>query len=956
MSLSDGQQLARLNQQTVNLYREGRYEEAVVVAEQVVKLSRRCLGGEHPDFAQNLNNLAELYRLMSNYTAAEPLYQQALEIWRHALGEDDPSFATGLNNLALLYNAMGNYAAAESLYRQAQEIWRQSLGEQHPHFANSLNNLATLYQEMGNYAAAEPLYRQALEINRQVLGEEHPSFANSLNNLAALYREMGNYAAAEPLYLQALEIRRQALGEQHPSFVISLNNLAVLYQAMGNYPASESLSRQVLEIWRQVLGEEHPHFASSLTNLAGLYAAMGNYAAAEPLAQQALEIWRQTLGDQHPRFASSLRNLAGLYRVSGNYAAAEALYRQALEIWRKAHWEEHPDFAIGLKNLAGLCVATQREDEGLELLKQAAAIDDQTIRQIFSIGSESQRMAFLRTLHGHFDLFLSLVFQYFPNSLDAIADAMELVLRRKAIGAEALAAQRDAVLGGQYPELEPRLRQLTALRMQIAKKTLAGPGKEGPQAHRRLLAEWNAQKERFEAELARKIPEMNLEQELREVDRRVVAHALPDQSALVEFVRIAVFDFKAVPVRGETQWKPARYLAFIIPAAQPDNVHMIDLGEAKPIDKMIAALRSLITRENESRGSRDLGALPAEEVRNVNVNNGIDLREAVFDPCVAALGGFKRLLLAPDGDLTRLPFDILPTEGGRRLINDYHISYLSTGRDVRRFSAEISIKPTEPLLIADPDFDLGAQRSTSPAETTQPSWRQSHDLGRDERLFDRLPGTRVEGERIGKMLGAKPLLGGAALESRLKNYRSPRIVHMATHGFFLEDQKQDLNRELRGEGLGRLSGATLENPLLRSGLALAGVNTWLKHGNPPSEAEDGILTAEDVSGLDLLATEMVVLSACETGLGEIQTGEGVFGLRRAFVLAGARTLVMSLWKVPDQETQELMEDFYRRVLGGQPRADALREAQLAMMEKHPEPLYWGAFICQGDPSRLSGTN
>jgi len=141
--------------------------------------------------------------------------------------------------------------------------------------------------------------------------------------------------------------------------------------------------------------------------------------------------------------------------------------------------------------------------------------------------------------------------------------------------------------------------------------------------------------------------------------------------------------------------------------------------------------------------------------------------------------------------------------------------------------------------------------------------------------------------------------------------------------------------------------------MLRSGLAQAGANTWLKAGNPPEEAEDGLLTAEDVTGLDLLATELVVLSSCETGLGQVHVGEGVFGLRRAFVVAGAKTLVMSLWKVPDEQTRELMDDFYCRLLAGRGRADALREAQLALKAKYPDPFYWGAFICQGDPSALS---
>ncbi|MFI5456777.1 MAG: CHAT domain-containing protein [Isosphaerales bacterium] len=195
-------------------------------------------------------------------------------------------------------------------------------------------------------------------------------------------------------------------------------------------------------------------------------------------------------------------------------------------------------------------------------------------------------------------------------------------------------------------------------------------------------------------------------------------------------------------------------------------------------------------------------------------------------------------------------------------------------------------------------------------------------------------------------------------------FRSPRILHLATHGFFLPDQEHDLNREGRGlgfefgefsgakDGLARLSGPMMENPMLRSGLALAGANTWLKAGNRPEEAEDGLLTAEDVTGLDLVATELVVLSACETGLGQVHVGEGVFGLRRAFVLAGAKTLIMSLWKVPDEQTRELMDDFYRRLLAGRGRADALREAQLAMKAKYPDPFYWGAFICQGDPSPM----
>ncbi len=208
-------------------------------------------------------------------------------------------------------------------------------------------------------------------------------------------------------------------------------------------------------------------------------------------------------------------------------------------------------------------------------------------------------------------------------------------------------------------------------------------------------------------------------------------------------------------------------------------------------------------------------------------------------------------------------------------------------------------------------------------------------------------------------------MGGQALEGSLKALltpgHAPRMLHLATHGFFLPDQPDDpdadplaLHLDDRGsDALGRLSGRRLPNPLLRSGLALAGANTWLQGDELPPEAGDGLLFAEDVTGLDLLNTELVVLSACDTGLGDIHAGEGVFGLRRAFVLAGAKTLVMSLWKVPDQQTQELMVDFYERILRGEGRAEALRGAQLALKQQYPHPRYWGAFICQGNPDPLS---
>jgi CHAT domain-containing protein/tetratricopeptide (TPR) repeat protein len=855
---------------------------------------------------------------------------------------------------------MGNYAQAEPLLKEALEINRKALGEDHPDFATSLNNLATLYDSMGNYTQAEPLLKQAMEIRRKILGEDHPHFAQSLNNLAELYRSMGNYTQAEPLLKQAMEIRLKALGEDHPSFAISLNNLALLYFLMGNYTQAKLLLKKTMEIWRKALGEDHPSFATSLNNLAELYSLMGNYTQAELLLKKTMEIRRKTLGEDHPDFAQSLNNLAGLYTSMGNYTQAEPLLKQAIEIHRKALGEDHPSFATSLNNLAVLYIATDRTTEALPLMEQAASIDDLMIGQIFSIGSEGQRTAYLKKVRKNLEGFISLVSQHLSSSPAAINSAIELVLRRKAIGAEALAAQRDAVLGGRYPELEPELKDLINLRMEIAQKTLAGPGQEGLAEHQKTLSIWNKQKENLEAELARQIPEMNLEQKLKQVDRQAIASTLPEWTALIEFVRFDVYDFKAVPAKGESEWKPARYLAFVIPAGEPDNVQMIDLGKARFTDKRIARFRGSVTGKPEET-RRDLGVVPEESVQVPGNEDGVKLRKAIFDKLKCALSKCKHLFISPDGELSRVPFEVLPNETGRFLIDDYHISYLGAGRDILRFGIESTGQPAGSLVIADPDFDLGLKKSGRLPQRGKPYGRRSRDLDRSNLYFGHLPGTQKEGNNISKMMGVKPWLKEDALEARIKECRSPRILHFATHGFFLKDQERDPNKEKRdpgalgfaeSSGMGRLSGPDLENPLLRSGLALAGVNTWLKGQSPPSDAEDGLLTAEDVTGLDLLDTELVVLSACETGLGEVRTGEGVFGLRRSFVLAGADTLVMSLWKVPDQQTQELMEEFYSRILAGEPRAEALKNAQMSIRSKHPHPFYWGAFICQGDPSPL----
>ncbi|MGB4234659.1 MAG: CHAT domain-containing protein [Methanoregulaceae archaeon] len=288
-----------------------------------------------------------------------------------------------------------------------------------------------------------------------------------------------------------------------------------------------------------------------------------------------------------------------------------------------------------------------------------------------------------------------------------------------------------------------------------------------------------------------------------------------------------------------------------------------------------------------------------------------------------------------------------------------------------RFSIKNKINSQRHLVIADPDYNWGVSEKIfgdnrlSPypdvSNTEFPVGIEKREINESYHEFNQLPATRLEGEKIGNLLESKPYFGKDAVKTLIKNKKPQGIIHIATHGFFLGDLTEDPRKPERRD-IGAVSDINssnqivrmkhIPNPLLRAGLAFAGVNAWLKDLQPPVEAENGLLTAEEVTGLDLTNIELVVLSACDTGLGEIKSGEGVFGFRRSFIIAGARTLIMSLWEVPDDETQELMTNFYGAIVAGKSRAEALREAQLLVKSKHPEPFYWGAFICQGDPGPL----
>lgn len=893
------------------LYQDlSRYADAEPLYREALAIREKQRDDKHAEFAASLDRLARLQHSQGDYDNAKGTQQWALDLKRQALGDRHPDVAASLDNLGRIWQALADYDRAETQFTEALNIRRETLDATHPLVAASQNNLGALYQAMGLYSQAYQPYRDALKIRQDALGATHPAVADSLHDLAALLRMMDDDHTARNHYDQALKLRQTAYGPDHPLCADSLHGLARLDHRAGNFEAARQRLTDVRRIREDAFGTERPVIAETLNDLAEALTELQQYNKAEPLYLQAHQIWQQTQGQKHPDFGRSLHNLADLYHRQGEFNRARGVYQWALDIRREALGETHPDVALTTTRLAATYTALDMHPNALTDLNKASGINDQMIGQVFAIGSERQRQTYLRGFRENFNLFLSFVTQHNPT---AVEPALTMVLRRKGLGAEALTAQRDAI-AQRYPDLQPKLQQLNNLRQTIAQTLMAGSS----DTYQDQLATWHRQRDELEADLAHDIPEMNLSAELQHVTIATLQAALPADAALVEVVRYQTFNFKAVVANNQPAWGQDAYLAFVIRPNQPPQ--MIQLGPAADINALVMQVRQHITNKPEPTDEINQTSRAAfrKKSKPVPPDTATDLRAKLFDPLQTALGDATQLLICPDGKLSRLPWGILPLNDTQRLIDRYPIRYLSAARDWLRLTERANHPSNAPLVIANPDFNLDAPTSGKP--------------------FSKLAHTRTEGQNIAAKLGVTPKMGANARRDVITACCSPRILHIATHGFFLPHT----DTPIPGGRIFEL--ATHNNPMLRSGLAFAGANAW--NANQP-HAEDAILTAENVSALDLLGTELVVLSACETGLGDLEAGEGVFGLRRAFVLAGAQTLVMSLWEVPDRETQMLMDNFYTRIIGGEPPAEALQAAQRDLKNERPNPMYWGAFICQG---------
>ncbi|MGB3786574.1 MAG: tetratricopeptide repeat protein [Phormidesmis sp.] len=953
-----------LDQQVIELFNQSRYAEALPIAKESLAIRERQLGPNHPNLATSLNNLASLHSETGDYATAQTLYERALSINEAALGPEHYLTGLSLQNLASLYVTIGEYDQAESMYRQTLAIWTQTVGEDHPDIAIVSANLADLYRTTGNYAEATSFGNRALSIREAAFGPEHPLFALSLHNLALIYQTKGDMITAIPLYERSIAIRRAALGNDHPSVGVSLGNLGSAYADQNNYSKATALIEQSVSILEAAYGVDSPDAIEMLSSLGTIYVSEGDYAAALPLFERVLRSRESRLGRDHPLVGLSITNLAAVYLRREDYSPAIALFKRGISILEAAYGESHqlvasninnlaiayeaqndqqsaiplyekslsimyalygdnhPNIAATLNNLGLVYRRDNNPGQAIALFRSANLIEEYNLNSMLISASETRRQKYIQSIeqstNRNVSIHLNDRFTSPEVKAQAAQLAMETILQRKGRILEAVANTSQQLRAKLSPAEQSVFDDLNAVRAALAELQFSEEIDQTDPDYINRLRTLEAEAEALDEGLARRSATFSAAAE--DISIGSVQSKIPTDAALVEFIRYYPYSEDST-----TNWLKPRYAAYVLMTS--GSVQAVDLGDATEIDATVGEFRKAL-----SNRSQQANAIARQ------------LNEQLIAPIRPFLSGKSHLLLSPDSQLNLIPFDALVDAQDRYLIGSYQISYLNSGRDLLKLQADAPSRQAS-VVIANPNYE----GSSSSAGNGQRS------VDANSLYFSALPGTAAEGSAIASLLPSATLLTQQqATESALKQVSGPSILHIATHGFFLPDVAfVVLGENSRAasfdlvdvEAPAQVTPSNLENPLLRSGLAFTGAN------NRSSGSEDGIFTALEASGLDLYGTQLVVLSACETGIGAASSGEGVYGLRRAFAIAGAESQMMSLWQVDDTGTSELMQLYYKNLVEKkQGRSEALRNAQLELLNTgtYQHPYYWSSFIFSGD--------
>jgi CHAT domain-containing protein/Tfp pilus assembly protein PilF len=897
--------------------------EAVKAFESALEIARRLYyrldyPQGHVNLAQTMNDLADQYETGGRLAEAEPLYRGALEQRRVLYKGDRAATVVSLNNLGLLYSAMGQLSDAEPHIRDAVEMLRRITPGDDAFVVTGLNNLASVYQAQGRYADADHHYREALEMALRLFKGDHPVKATAYNNLATVLRDQGKFAEAESSLVAALTILKRMVKGDDPYLATSMNNLAAINMEQGKSAEALKLHRDALDMRTRLYPNAHREVANSMSNV-GLLVSRADPVEGEKYFQNALAMRKQLFKGDHQDVAASLNNLGGNSQQLGKYEEAEAHYRQSVEMYTRLARGDHPALLVSMTNLAGVLVARRQHSEAERLFRDALAMERRLNSIYASQKSEAETLTLIASTGQACDGLLSvargdpagiyLEIQASKGLVFRVAQRRHLAARAATVDptlAKRLAAQADA--------RQRRAELLLAPRSQDA--ATRKKREEDIKSHEKTIAD-------VDREIRLQLPVMGRADRLDRATLPDLQKALPADAALVDYFHYTFFDWDNEKPVGMKESRTPRYLAFVVTR---DKVAWVDLDPAAKIEPAITHWREAITGD-------PLRGIPTASPETTT-KLGAKVRELVWDKVRKAIPtSTKVVYICPDADLHRVPFAALPGDKpGAILLEDFALATIPHARfllDKLWPQDPLKNPPSGVLAIGGVKYDTQLAAVASGNLVSAPLVKSDAKL-----TWKYLDSAAGEAKGIANLAERKKLsvtrleAEQATTAAVLAALPKAKHAHFATHGFFADPSfrglfqldEKDYERTRRGERIGR----AVNSPLVMTGLVFAGAND-------PKTPGRGIVTGEALVDLDLSGMELAVLSACETGLGDVAGGEGVFGLQRAFHLAGTRNVVASLWKVPDAATAALMGEFYKALWEEYlPPMLALQRAQLAV--------------------------
>ncbi|MBI2968618.1 MAG: CHAT domain-containing protein [Bacteroidetes bacterium] len=948
-----------LEQLAIVFFMGGEYSPAEMLMFKAAEINKILYGEESKQYALTLGNLGLIQQSLNRIGESKMNLFLSKTIYEKNTLNDTHDYAALLGNIASVYHDEGAYFRAEEFYNASAVIYKKNNLENSIDYINCFQNLALLYTDMGRYDEAKPMLIQALALKKSLIGDNSHEYAITLNNLADLYSKTGNYSEAENLLLQSVRIKESMLGKEHPSCLTGWNNLALLYADLGRTDEAIVLLEKVTAVSRKTKISNPLDYAFHATNLATVYSAAGKYDEAEVLYRETLQIYQEQYGETFGDYTAALsnlavvylnrderkpagdllikaagiakkegkydskeniemlNNLACVYQAERNLGKAADLMREVVKIAKDYYGEKHPRYLFFLFNLAVFLDEQRQWDEAVEIYSQVIEMDFLNLDRGFEFMSESEKGIFYSTVATHFDVFYRLAILRAKENPYILSKVMDYRLATKAMLLNNSGKIRNAIITGRdsslvdvYLKWKSQKDFLIKLySLPVRELALSKVKPDSIEKSVIMLEKQLSQKTAYAA------GSFN-----RNISWKQVQNYLKSDEAAVEIIRTYS------PFADEKN--KVFYMALIVSKTDRDYPRMVVMEDGY---------------EMETQYCRQYRDAIFDSTKKE------DTYRHFWERIEKELNGITKIYISIDGIYAKVNLNSVfnPVRNSYLLdIFDFH--YVSSLRDLVEKKPQF-IKSNTVALFGYPEYTYcltAKDPATNPIETGYNAERNKTG----DRFFylDPLPGTKKEVEEIGKLMKEKQwkvnaFLGETAKEEKLKSLSSPSVLHIATHGYFQKDAVETFS-----PATSLLADKMSENPLLRSGLMMAGashafnanyaiISNW-------TEREDGILTAYEAMNLNLDNTELVVLSACETGLGEIRNGEGVYGLQRAFMTAGAKTVIMSLWSVSDEATQKLMTLFYSRWVETNDKHGAFQYAQLELKKIFPEPYFWSAFV------------